>query len=110
MVLSEALFEPLDPARVEQIELEIVKLELRIGGELQEEGQPQISGCFARDIEAIDKPACLIEVKVEVITLDKGIAQKIADDTEIEHQSPQVILFHDGQAVWKSSHRAITAE
>lgn len=39
-----------------------------------------------------------------------NLSQKIAEDTEIDHQSPQVILFHGGRAVWKSSHRAITAE
>ena len=57
VVLGEALFEPLDPARVEQIELQIVQLKLGIGGEVQEEGQPQVSGCFSRDIDAIERVA-----------------------------------------------------
>jgi bacillithiol system protein YtxJ len=41
---------------------------------------------------------------------NKTISDVIAQKTDIRHHTPQVILFHDGQAVWYSSHRSITAD
>lgn len=41
---------------------------------------------------------------------NKELAQKIAQDTEIPHESPQLILFVGGKAIWKASSRGITAE
>lgn len=41
---------------------------------------------------------------------NKDLAQKIAMETEIPHESPQVILFVDGKAVWKASSRGINPE
>jgi bacillithiol system protein YtxJ len=38
---------------------------------------------------------------------NKELAQKIASETGVEHKSPQVILFYQGQAVWDCSHYAI---
>jgi hypothetical protein len=52
--LGEALLEPLDPAWVQQVQAQIVELEFGIGGELQEEGQPEIAGRLSRDIDAIE--------------------------------------------------------
>jgi bacillithiol system protein YtxJ len=40
----------------------------------------------------------------------KDLARQIAKETEIPHESPQVILFQDGQAIWKASSRGINAD
>ena len=53
VILGEALLEPLDPPWVQQVQTEIVELKLGIGGQVQEEGQPEITGCFSRDIYAV---------------------------------------------------------
>jgi hypothetical protein len=51
--LGEALLEPLDPAWVEQVQAQIVELEVGVGGQVQEEGQPEIAGGFSRDVYAV---------------------------------------------------------
>lgn len=38
---------------------------------------------------------------------NKELARTIADESGVEHKSPQVILFRDGRAVWNCSHHAI---
>jgi len=38
---------------------------------------------------------------------NKELAHGIADQTGVEHKSPQVILFRNGKAVWDCSHHAI---
>ena len=37
----------------------------------------------------------------------RDISNKIADEFEIEHESPQVIILKNGKAVYDSSHMAI---
>lgn len=38
---------------------------------------------------------------------DRPLSMDIQKRTGIRHQSPQVIFFHDGQAIWDDSHFAI---
>lgn len=38
-----------------------------------------------------------------------ALSRRIAVDTGIAHQSPQVLFIRDGRVVWQASHRAITA-
>jgi bacillithiol system protein YtxJ len=38
----------------------------------------------------------------------KTYPQAIAVSTDIRHETPQVILFVGGKAVWKCAHRSIT--
>lgn len=40
----------------------------------------------------------------------KELSNRIAWETDIKHESPQVILFHDGRAVWKCGDRTITGD
>lgn len=47
-------------------------------------------------------------VMVKVIE-SRGVSSQIANDLGIRHQSPQVILVRDRQAVWDTSHGRITA-
>jgi bacillithiol system protein YtxJ len=40
---------------------------------------------------------------------DRSTARGIAERTGVRHESPQVILFERGRAVWHASHDQITA-
>jgi len=40
---------------------------------------------------------------------DRPTARGIAEASGVRHESPQVILFSDGEATWDASHGAITA-
>ncbi|SRR5699024_241757 len=40
----------------------------------------------------------------------RPVSNEIADKLGIEHQSPQMFLVKNGQAVWNASHRDITVE
>ena len=37
-----------------------------------------------------------------------ALSNLVAEETGIQHQSPQCLLFRDGKVVWSASHRAIT--
>jgi bacillithiol system protein YtxJ len=39
---------------------------------------------------------------------NRDLSREVAQKTGITHQSPQVILFHNGRAVWDASHYSIT--
>lgn len=45
--------------------------------------------------------------KVLVIE-DRPLSMQVASETGIRHQSPQVILFHNGEPVWNESHWSIS--
>ena len=40
----------------------------------------------------------------------RALSDLVARETGIRHESPQVILFRKGEAVWNTSHHGITAE
>ena len=40
----------------------------------------------------------------------KDISLKIATDFQVPHQSPQILIIKDGEAVYDESHMAITAD
>lgn len=40
----------------------------------------------------------------------RALSRRVARKTGITHESPQVILFHKGKAVWDTSHTSITEE
>ncbi|CDQ18327.1 bacillithiol system protein YtxJ [Halobacillus karajensis] len=40
----------------------------------------------------------------------RELSNHIADFTGIRHESPQVLQFKEGEAVWHDSHSAITSE
>lgn len=40
----------------------------------------------------------------------REISDQIAEETGIEHESPQALLVKDGEVLWNESHAAITAE
>ena len=45
-----------------------------------------------------------------LVVEDRPLAQQIARETGIQHQSPQAILFRQGKAVWDTSHWSITPQ
>ena len=44
-----------------------------------------------------------------LVVEDRPLSLQIAVTCGVHHQSPQVILFHEGQAAWHASHSAINA-
>lgn len=55
--------------------------------------------------EQPDVPTLFVDV-IEQRPVARGLAERCG----VEHQSPQAILFREGQPVWNASHRAITKE
>jgi len=45
-----------------------------------------------------------------LVVENRELSQAVADQTGIEHRSPQAIIFRDGRPVWKGSHYDIIAE
>ena len=47
----------------------------------------------------------------EIVVQDaRSLSGLVARETGIRHESPQVILFLNSEAVWNTSHHGITAE
>lgn len=40
----------------------------------------------------------------------REVSNKIAEETHVQHQSPQVLLMKDGEVLWHTSHANITVE
>lgn len=53
----------------------------------------------------------LFETKVPkycvIVQTSKDVSQKIAEDLNVKHESPQAILMKRGKAVWNASHNGI---
>lgn len=56
-------------------------------------------------VEANKKEICAYFVKVRET---REVSNKIADQTGIKHQSPQVLLLKDQEVLWHTSHANIT--
>ena len=39
----------------------------------------------------------------------REVSNEIEKRTGVEHESPQILIMHDGQVKWAASHRSITA-
>ena len=53
VILSKALLEPLDPAWIEEKQVQMAWREIRVRSELEEERQPQVPGGFSGDVQPI---------------------------------------------------------
>ena len=42
-----------------------------------------------------------------LVVENAGLSREIAREIEVRHESPQAILFHNGQVLWHESHWAI---
>lgn len=63
---------------------------------------PISSGAY-REMEDIPGEVALIEVQTA-----RDLAREIGTRTGIRHESPQVIIFRNGEAVWHASHWKVT--
>jgi bacillithiol system protein YtxJ len=57
---------------------------------------------------------CATAEKVDVCRIvvqeARSVSEAVAKKTGVRHESPQVLLIRDGQCVWNTSHRQITAD
>jgi bacillithiol system protein YtxJ len=57
-----------------------------------------------REMSQVPEPVYLVDVAQQ-----QDLSRRIAEQTGVRHQSPQVLVLRQGEAVWSASHRAITA-
>lgn len=62
-----------------------------------------ISAAAYREMSQVKDQVSLVDV-----TRSKPVSSEIATRTGVRHQSPQVIVLRNGQAVWSASLREIT--
>jgi bacillithiol system protein YtxJ len=63
-----------------------------------------ISAAAYREMQQIVNEVVLIEVQSA-----REVSRELANRTGIRHESPQVIVFRNGKAVWNASHYAVKA-
>ena len=63
-----------------------------------------ISAAAYREMEKLEGEVNLLEVQSA-----RDVSRELADLTGIRHETPQVIVFKDGKAVWNASHFDIKA-
>jgi len=63
-----------------------------------------ISSVAYREMEKLEGQVNLLEVQSA-----RDVSRELADLTGIRHETPQVIVFKDGKAVWNASHYDIKA-
>lgn len=64
-----------------------------------------ISSFAYQQLRAIDE-----EIPVIDVAHDRAFSLAVAAETDVRHESPQVILFRDGEPVWSASHFAIKTD
>ncbi|MCK6602263.1 MAG: bacillithiol system redox-active protein YtxJ [Bacteroidetes bacterium] len=91
---------------------ELFEAEVRAGGILmlfKHSPRCGISAMAEEEIQLAEKTQGFPEVLLVDVLDSRPLSQKIAAETGIRHESPQVILFKNGEPVWHCSHHAITA-
>ena len=63
-----------------------------------------ISSAAYREMEKLEGEVNLLEVQSA-----REVSRELADMTGIRHETPQVIVFKDGKAVWNASHFDVKA-
>ncbi len=63
-----------------------------------------------REVEKFTKQNPDFPVFVVNVVQDKAFARKLAEDLDVQHESPQVILMQSGIAQKHTSHNTITAQ
>ncbi len=64
-----------------------------------------ISAAAHRELQQVPEPVSLIDVEHETY-----ISAEVAKRTGVQHESPQVIVLHEGQPAWSASRYEITQE
>jgi len=44
------------------------------------------------------------------VARDRSISLGLAERTGVQHESPQVLLLRNGEAIWSASHRDVTSD
>ncbi len=76
---------------------------------LKHSTQCPISAAAHEEVEAFEKGTDAEVLVVHVIE-DRPVSNHIAERTGITHESPQAIVFSDGQAVFDADHKDVTRE
>jgi bacillithiol system protein YtxJ len=50
------------------------------------------------------------QISLVIVQRARELSRHVAEQTGIQHESPQTIILRNGQAVWSASHFDITAE
>ena len=64
-----------------------------------------ISAAAYREMQQLENDVVLIEVQSA-----REVSRELAHRTGIRHESPQVIVFRNGKAVWNASHYGVSAQ
>ena len=68
-----------------------------------------VSSAAYREFEAFLRVNTSVPGFVVKIQENRALSGRIAEDTGVRHESPQVLLFKDGEVVWNESHYGISA-
>ena len=55
-----------------------------------------------------ERPTPGFDFGMIVVQTARSLSNRVADELEIEHETPQAIVVRDGKAVWDASHRRVT--
>lgn len=58
-------------------------------------------------LKSLPEDSDLETVRVDVVN-SRPLSRAIADRIQIRHESPQVLLLHEGRCIWHESHGAIS--
>ena len=64
-----------------------------------------ISAAAYREMQKLDREIVLVEVQNA-----RHVSRELADRSGVRHESPQVIVFRNGKAVWNASHFEVKAQ
>lgn len=64
-----------------------------------------VSARAFKEMSRLEEEAAIVDV-----SRARDVTAAIAERTGVRHESPQVIVLHDGREIWNASHFAITAE
>lgn len=69
-----------------------------------------LSAMAAEEVaELLDTGPLDAEIRVVDVRASRDLSRTIAERLRIRHESPQVLLIHDGTVVWHRSHASLTA-
>jgi bacillithiol system protein YtxJ len=64
-----------------------------------------VSALAYREMQKLESEVVLVEVQNA-----RQVSRELAERTGIRHESPQVIVFRNGKAVWNASHYDVNAQ
>jgi len=71
---------------------------------------PISTGAYSRIIEGIEGVLVKHPVYIVIVQKDRDLSNSLAEALGVEHESPQLILIKDRQAVYDTSHGGILVE